>query len=149
MKKMLSVLLTIFLLSLTSCETTLNEPATGALLGGGAGAGLGAIIGSQTGHAGAGTAIGAGAGALLGAMVGEASRRQRERTKQEIRDELASQGYYGQQPQQGYYEPRATLPPPQPKIREIHSKYNPRTGKTFPESFKYDPDTGDELVYIR
>jgi len=132
------------LVGFTACETTLNEPATGALIGGGAGAGLGAIIGSQSGHAGVGTAIGAGAGALLGAILGEASRRNKEKTKQEIRDELAQQGYYGQQPEQVR---TATKVAPS-RIQEVHTKYNPRTGKTFPERYRYDPDTGDELVYI-
>lgn len=140
MKRSLSYLLVTMILGLTACETTLNEPATGALLGGGAGAGLGAIIGSQSGHTGAGTAIGAGAGALLGAMLGEANRRNREKTKQEIRDELAGQGYYAQGPESG----RITT-----QVQGVHTKYNPRTGKTFPERYKYDPDTGDELVYIQ
>jgi len=143
MKKFL-VFPLLFLLALTSCETTLNEPATGALLGGGAGAGLGAIIGAQTGHAGVGTAIGAGSGALLGAMIGEANRRNRERTKQEIRDELAQQGYYAQPA-----EPQRLGAPQPAAVQEIHTKYNPKTGKTFPERFKYDPESGDELVYIR
>lgn len=150
MKKVVSLIIVLMMFSLTACESTLNEPATGALLGGGAGAGLGAIVGSQSGHTGAGTAIGAGAGALLGALLGEANRRNKEKTKEEIREELAKQGYYQQQPQTASYAP-AQQPqmPQQPQVQEIHTKYNPKTGKTFPESYKYDPDTGDELVYIR
>ncbi len=42
----------------------------GALFGGATGAGVGALIGSATGHTGAGAAIGAGVGALTGAAVG-------------------------------------------------------------------------------
>ena len=42
----------------------------GALFGGLIGAGAGAIVGDQLGHAGAGTAIGAGIGALSGAAIG-------------------------------------------------------------------------------
>ena len=42
----------------------------GALLGGLGGAGLGAIIGKQTGNTGAGAVIGAAAGAITGAAVG-------------------------------------------------------------------------------
>jgi len=149
MKRFICLSLLIPLLGLSACETTLNEPATGALLGGGAGAGLGAIIGSQTGHAGVGTAIGAGAGALLGALAGEAARRNRERTKEEIRQEFATQqGYYGQT--QKY--PTTTYPttqPASPVVHEVHTKFNPRTGKTFPERYQYDPETGDELQYIR
>lgn len=135
----------------------LSERETGALLGGGMGAGLGAIIGNQTGHAGAGTAIGAGAGALAGALIGEAQRRQKENTKKEIRQEMMQQQYqpqyapqpYGAAPQAGY------APPPQQAgvtgapAQEIHTKYNPRTGQTFPERYKYDPNTGEELQYLR
>lgn len=130
---------------LAGCETTLNEPATGALGGAAAGAGLGAIIGSQSGHTGAGTAIGAGSGALLGALVGEGIRRSKESAKREIREELqqeqlAQQGY-GAYPQQ----PVA----PQTGVQEVHTKYNPKTGQTFPERFKFDPVTGDELKYLQ
>jgi predicted lipid-binding transport protein (Tim44 family) len=152
--KKLSILMLVFcLFALTACETELNEPATGALLGGGAGAGLGAIIGHQSGHTGAGTAIGAGAGALLGALVGEANRRNREKTKEEIREELRQQGYApqpqaAQQSAGGYYQP-APAPVSQPQVQEVHTKYNPKTGETFPERYKYDPATGDELQYIR
>lgn len=125
----------------SGCETTLNEPATGALAGGAAGAGLGAIIGSQTGHAGAGTAIGAGSGALLGALVGEGMRRSKESAKREIREEMQQQQYGAYPPQQA--------PAPQGQVQEVHTKYNPKTGQTFPERFKYDPVTGDELKYLQ
>ncbi|MBI3996064.1 MAG: hypothetical protein HY352_00240 [Candidatus Omnitrophica bacterium] len=47
-----------------------SKTVQGAALGSALGAGTGAIIGNQTGHAGAGTAIGAGLGALGGGMVG-------------------------------------------------------------------------------
>jgi hypothetical protein len=53
----------------TAAQSKRNQ---GAVLGGLLGAGTGAIIGNQTGHAGAGTAIGAGLGALGGAMMGNA-----------------------------------------------------------------------------
>jgi uncharacterized protein YcfJ len=134
----------------SGCETQLNEPATGALLGGGAGAGLGAIIGAQSGHAGAGTAIGAGAGALLGAIAGEANRRNKEQTKEEIRQELAARGYYQPVASAPYY-PAGYAPsqPQQAQMKVVHTKYNPKTGETFPEEYKYDPKTGDELQYIR
>ncbi len=49
-----------------------SKQAQGALLGGALGAASGAIIGNQTGHAGAGTAVGAGLGALAGAVFGNA-----------------------------------------------------------------------------
>lgn len=60
------VALTVFL---TSCE---NKTASGALIGGGIGAGSGALIGNATGHAGAGALIGAGVGALAGGIIGNA-----------------------------------------------------------------------------
>ncbi len=137
--------LALLLLAFSGCETTLNEPATGALAGGAAGAGLGAIIGSQTGHAGAGTAIGAGSGALLGALVGEGMRRSKESAKREIREEMQQQQY---QQQYGAYPPQQGVAP-QTQVQEVHTKYNPKTGQTFPERFKYDPATGDELKYLQ
>lgn len=144
-------------LSITGCASEsspggLTEREGGALLGGGLGAGLGAIIGNQTGHAGAGTAIGAGAGALAGALVGESQRRQKENIKKEMRQEMMQQQY---QPQ---YQPQPyTNQPQQQQItnqapaqgQEIHTKYNARTGQTFPDRFKFDPNTGEELQYLR
>ena len=129
----------------------LSEREGGALLGGGLGAGLGAIIGNQTGHAGAGTAIGAGAGALTGALIGEAQRRQKENIKKEIRQETMQQQYQPQYAPQPYgAQPAAPAPvtsTAQPQ--EIHTKYNPRTGQTFPDRYKFDPNTGEELQYLR
>lgn len=140
------------------CATELNETQSGALLGAGLGAGTGAIIGNQTGHAGAGTAIGAGLGALAGGLAGEANRRTRERTKEEIRQELAAQRGYDQRayaPAPGY-APAPQYGAPQPQYvapagatGEVHTKWNARTGQTFPESMQYDPQTGEQLQYIR
>jgi predicted lipid-binding transport protein (Tim44 family) len=156
MKKISTLILILAMPLVNGCETQLNEPATGALLGGGAGAGLGAIIGNQTGHAGAGTAIGAGAGALLGAVVGEANRRNKEQTKEEIRQELAQRGYYQPMvPAAAPYYAASPVPAqpvqqqPQAQMKVVHTKFNPKTGETFPEEYKYDPKTGDELQYIR
>ena len=129
----------------------LGERETGALLGAGAGAGLGAIVGNQTGHAGAGTAIGAGAGALAGALMGEANRRNKEQVKKEMRQEMMQQQYQPQYAPQPYGAPQQTAyaPPPVQQGQEIHTKYNPRTGQTFPDRFKYDPNTGEELQFLR
>lgn len=131
----------------------ISERESGALLGAGAGAGLGAIIGNQTGHAGAGTAIGAGAGLLAGALMGEANRRNKEQVKKEIRQEMMQNQY---QPQ---YAPQpvnygAVQQVPQQVVaaqapQEVHTKYNPRTGQTFPDRYKYDPNTGEELQLLR
>lgn len=132
----------------------LSEREGGALLGAGLGAGTGAIIGNQTGHAGAGTAIGAGLGALGGALIGESQRRQKESVKKEIRQEMMQQQYqpqYAPQPYSGGAQP-AVQPQPSyqaaPQNQEIHTKYNPRTGQTFPERYKFDPNTGEELKYL-
>ena len=53
-----------------SQNNPLGATGTGALGGAAAGAGLGAIIGHQSGRAGEGVAIGAGAGAILGGLLG-------------------------------------------------------------------------------
>ena len=128
----------------------LSEREAGLLGGGGLGAGLGAIIGHQTGHAGAGTAIGAGAGALAGALIGEGQRRQKENIKQEMRQELMQQQYQqGNAPQYGTPQPQVQQLPPNQAPQELHTKYNPRTGETFPEQYQFDPKTGEALKNLR
>jgi len=66
---------TIVMMSLAVIFLGCSEPLTtrekGAAIGTLGGAGLGAIIGSATGHAGAGAAIGAGLGLVGGALVGD------------------------------------------------------------------------------
>ena len=52
---------------LTGCE---SKAGTGAMIGGGAGAGLGAIIGHQSGKTGQGALIGGAVGAIGGGLVG-------------------------------------------------------------------------------
>ena len=131
-KKILAVFIVMGML--TGYETSMNETQSGALAGTALGAGLGAIIGSQTGHAGAGTAIGAGAGALAGGLFGEGLRRNRE--KQTV-------------PPPQYQYPAQTYQPPAPQVQQVHTKFNPRTGETFPESYTYDPKDGTELQYIQ
>ncbi len=153
MKKIVALIL---LLAFAGCASEsspggLSEREAGLIGGGGLGAGLGAIIGHQTGHAGAGTAIGAGAGALAGALLGEGMRRQKENTKQEIRQEVMQQQYQqGNAPQYGAVaQPQVQqLPPPQ-QPQELKTKYNPRTGETFPESYQVDPKTGEQLKSLR
>lgn len=127
----------------------ITERETGALLGSGLGAGLGAIIGNQTGHAGAGTAIGAASGLLAGGLLGESQRRAKANTQQQIREELMAQQYqqnqYAPQPvsQQTQYQQSSTV-----VKQDLHTKYNPRTGQTFPDSMKFDPNTGEQLQYL-
>ena len=150
------MLLTAFILA--GCASAdnpggLSEREAGLLGGGGLGAGIGAIVGHQTGHAGAGTAIGAGAGALAGALLGEGMRRQKENTKQEMRQEMMQQQYqqgavpqYGSVPQPQVQQ-LPSVPQQQQEVR--NTKYNPRTGETFPDSYQVDPKTGEQLKYLR
>ncbi|MDZ4785463.1 MAG: glycine zipper domain-containing protein [bacterium] len=60
--------------------TNMSSTEKGALGAGALGAGLGAIVGSQSGHAGAGTAIGAAAGLLGGGLMGSQIDRQNQGT---------------------------------------------------------------------
>lgn len=115
------------------CETTLNETQSGTLVGSALGAGLGAIIGNQTGHAGAGTAIGAGAGALTGALVGEGMRRQK----------VNNQQTQYQAPNPAYSQVSS------PQVQQIHTKFCPRCGRTYPEQIKFCQDDGSELQFIK
>jgi osmotically inducible lipoprotein OsmB len=71
---MLGALLLIFLVA--SCGTT----ESGALAGGGIGAGTGAIIGSTSGHAGEGALIGGAIGAVTGGIIGH----EQEETRKQI-----------------------------------------------------------------
>lgn len=153
-QKSLSLLFAGVLL-LSGCATEsggITERESGALLGAGLGAGLGALAGAATGNAGVGTAIGAGAGALTGAIAGEASRRQKENTKREIRQEMMQQQYQPQYAPQAYQQPVQQQQPvynQTAQAPEIHSKYNPRTGQTFPGSFTFDPATGEQLKNLQ
>jgi hypothetical protein len=64
---------TLILAATLGCQTpegTTDYTASGGLAGGAIGAGTGAIIGSQSGHAGEGALIGGAIGALTGALVG-------------------------------------------------------------------------------
>lgn len=145
-------LATILFFSGCATESGLTERETGGLMGAGLGAGIGALAGAATGHAGVGTAIGAGAGLLTGAIAGEAARRQKENTKKEIRQEMMQQQYqpqytpqpYGGQPIQ--QQPAYAQAAPQ---GEVHTKYNPRTGQTFPSSYTFDPATGEQLQNLK
>lgn len=152
MKKLASLLILVLLVGCASSTNPggLTEREAGLIGGGGLGAGLGAIIGNQTGHAGAGTAIGAGAGALAGALLGEGMRRQKESIKQDMRQEMMAQQYQqGYAPQYGTQQPQVQQLPQTQQRQELHTKYNPRTGETFPESYMVDPKTGEQLKPLR
>jgi predicted lipid-binding transport protein (Tim44 family) len=134
------LLLTCAAFLLPACQSDrFTEREKGALIGSGIGAGTGAIIGHQTGHAGAGTAIGAGAGALAGGLIGESQRRTRVSTQEQI-----AQQQYGT-PQGSVQTTTTSAEYP----GELHTKYNPKTGQTFPGRFDFDPKTGEALKPIQ
>ena len=136
----------LFIFAGCATESGLTERETGGLAGAALGAGIGALAGSATGHAGVGTAIGAGAGLLTGAVAGEMARRQKEQTKKEIRQEMMQQQYQAGYAPQPYTAPAQQVQSaPQPVRQELNTKYNPRTGQTFPSNYTYDPNTGEEL----
>ena len=73
MRQALKTLLISFFLFTGACSTPAHAPegtATGAVLGGGWGAGAGAVIGNQVATAGTGAAVGAGFGVAAGALTG-------------------------------------------------------------------------------
>ena len=120
------VIVALSALALVGCESmgtaAQNKGTQGAVLGGLLGAGTGAIIGNQTGHAGAGTAIGAGLGALGGGLLGHAM---------EEKDQKAQQSQY----------------PPASGATASGTKFCPVGGETYPDSVKYCPTHGVELKY--
>ena len=99
----------------TAAQSQRNQ---GAVLGGLLGAGTGAIIGNQTGHAGAGTAIGAGLGALGGGLMGNALEEQEHRLQQQ-----------------------------QTPVATGRTKFCPVGGEIYSEDIKYCPNHGVELRY--
>jgi len=129
MKTLITYLLVLMVVALCGCETTLNETQSGAFAGSALGAGLGAIIGNQTGHAGAGTAIGAGAGALAGGLIGEGIRRTQQK-----------------QPSTYYQQPRDYASAAQ--VRNVHTKFCATCGRTYPANYHYCSDDGSELSTI-
>ena len=115
----------------TAAQSKTNQ---GAVLGGLLGAGTGAIIGNQTGHAGAGTAIGAGLGALGGGLMGHSM---------EENSTAAQRSQY----------PPAAASTPLPSSSSSSSsssgqtKFCPVGGETYPDNVKYCPTHGVELRY--
>lgn len=94
-KRFLAIALSSAVLGLTACQYTEGrETQTGAVVGGLAGAGLGAVIGHQTGDAGAGALIGGATGALLGGGIGYAIENQRKQFERELENVQVSQQQY-------------------------------------------------------
>ena len=67
----------LMLLTLSACSQPLSGRERGALLGGGAGAAGGALIGGLTGAPGTGALVGGAAGAVGGSLAGEERERRR------------------------------------------------------------------------
>lgn len=121
-----SVIVAISALALLGCEAAGTAAQTktgqGAVMGGLLGAGAGAILGNQSGHAGEGAAIGAGLGALSGGLIG--------RGMDETERKAQQQTY-----------------PPAGGATVGGTKFCPVGGETYPESTKYCPTHGVELKY--
>jgi len=84
MKKTLSLFTALILLAgFTGCTTTTGQH--GGMMGTIMGAGLGAVIGHQSGDAGEGALIGAGVGAITGGLLGDAVHKNRYTTTHEVR----------------------------------------------------------------
>ena len=128
MRWILAVMLCVSAVALSGCETmgtaAQSKAVQGGVIGTGLGAATGAIIGHQTGRGGEGAAIGAGLGALGGALMGSALEQQERRLQQQ------------------QFPPATTSPATTGRV-----KFSPVTGKEYPESMKYDPETGVELRY--
>ncbi len=101
MKKLaLPILAAAALFGSASCNTYAPNTKMGAALGGLAGAGLGAIVGHQSGRALEGAAIGGAAGAVTGGLMGSAADdAQRPRQSRYYYDE----DYYDDGPPRRYY----------------------------------------------
>jgi len=128
MSKTVTALVGILALSLIGCEgmqtAAQSKTVQGAALGGLLGAGTGAIIGEQSGKAGAGTAVGAGLGALGGGLIGSALEAQEKKYQQQ------------QMP------PATGTPSAAGQV-----KFCPVGGETYTENIKYCPNHGVELRY--
>ena len=119
-------------IALVGCEgvqtASQSKTVQGAALGSLLGAGTGAIIGNQSGKAGAGTAIGAGLGALGGGLMGAAL---------EAQDKKIQQQQY----------PPATSTSAPSTATTSRTKFCPVGGEVYPETVKYCPNHGVELRY--
>jgi hypothetical protein len=71
--------------------SSMNKTETGAMVGGAAGAGIGALAGAACHNPGVAAAIGAGAGALTGAVVGHAADQTEEKAKDQAVAALQAQ----------------------------------------------------------
>ena len=132
MDRVIKTVVAVAIVALAGCESmgtaAQSKRNQGAVLGGLLGAGTGAIIGNQTGHAGAGTAIGAGLGALGGGLLGNAMEEQ------------------GNAAQRAAYPPTVAAPAiPATSSATTQTKFCPVGGETYADNVKYCPIHGVEL----
>ncbi len=104
--KIIIVLACAVVLPQAGCQ---SKAGSGALIGGAAGAGLGAVIGHQSGHAGGGALIGGAAGAIGGGLVGNSMDKADERKAREQREREQAAA---RQQQSTYNKPATATPPP-------------------------------------
>jgi hypothetical protein len=98
-----------------ACTEPGRHEVAGTLAGGALGAGTGAIIGHQSGHAGRGTAIGAGVGALAGNIIGRGIDEARRANESVDPVPTYSQGSAASSyPPQAATAPPGVPPPPPP-----------------------------------
>src|SRR3954465_13979581 len=99
----MSGVLGVSLIGTAGCQT---KAGSGALIGGAAGAGIGAIIGHNSHRRTAsGAAIGGAAGAIGGALIGNEVGKQEERDRR-YDDRRYRDDYYDRRGADGYYESR-------------------------------------------
>jgi len=79
----------LLILGASGCSS-MNNTEAGALGGGAIGAGVGALVGAATGHAGAGALIGGATGAGIGALAGHSEDRAEARQKKAVDDFAAA-----------------------------------------------------------
>jgi uncharacterized protein YcfJ len=77
--RIIGILAGLLIIGLMGCSEPLTTREKGTLIGGGLGAGTGALIGSQVGNPGAGAAIGGALGAGAGALTGDQLQKQERR----------------------------------------------------------------------
>jgi len=107
-KIVLSALLLVAVI-VSGCNTTPTQD--GAIVGGAMGAGLGAIVGHQSGRQGEGALIGAGVGAITGAIVGDQVDESRKRTYPQNRQTHPQPTAIPARTQHGHYDIRIVRTP--------------------------------------
>ncbi len=128
--------------TVAGCTKPKQTTAIGSATGGIVGAGLGAIVGNQTGNAGNGLAIGAVAGAATGALIGNALQAQQE-TAQSQDEALERQDRLIQAQRQEIDELRAIQSDPPVAVPSSRSHYLPS-----PSQHSLSPEAARKLAQL-